>query len=69
MPYQSLDPEVMIAFSIWLLAICVFTSMLVLAIFEIISENRARTHLRPKTDSNRRENLRHFAVSLFQRKK
>ena len=69
MPYQNLDSEIMLALAIWFLAISIFAVMLVLAIAQIISENRAKMNIHPKTGSNRWNNLVRIAVNIFQRRK
>ena len=69
MSYQNLDSEILLALAIWLLAIGIFIIMLLMAFLEIMAEHRAKMHINPKPASNRWENLRHIAVSMFQRRK
>ena len=63
MPYQNLDSEIMLALSIWLLAITIFAVMLVLAVVQIISESRA------KGAPKRWNHFVHRAVNIFHRMK
>ena len=69
MPYHNLDSGIIFALAIWFLAISIFAVMLLLAIAQIISENRGKMNIAPKTDSNRWDNLVRIAVNIFQRKK
>ena len=67
MPYQNLDSEIMFAVSLWVLAIFIFVTMLVVAFVEVMAENRAKKTLKKKTSATRWDTLFNTAVSLFQR--
>ena len=42
MPHQNLDADIMVAVSIWLLAISIFATMLVVALVQVVAEKMAR---------------------------
>jgi hypothetical protein len=69
MPYLNLSPEIVVAAAIWLLALGIFAVMLLLVVMELISENRAKTHLDQKVISRGSGNLLQSAVRRFQRNK
>lgn len=50
MPYQNLDSEIVIAASIWLLAISIFGAMLIAALVQVVAEQRAKRNPGRKTD-------------------
>ena len=53
MPYQNLDSQIIVAVSIWLLAIGIFATMLIAALVQVVAEHRAKKDLLQKTDPAR----------------
>jgi hypothetical protein len=53
MPHQNLDADIMVAVSIWLLAVSIFATMLVVALVQVMAENRAKREPGRKTDPAR----------------
>ena len=50
MPYQNLDSEIMLAVAIWLLAMLVFVTMLLVVFAKFFSEQRTASEHRPKEE-------------------
>jgi hypothetical protein len=53
MPHQNLDADIMVAVSIWLLAVSIFATMLVVALVQVMAENRAKRDPGRKTNPAR----------------
>lgn len=57
----------MLALAISFLAICIFIIMILMALVEIISENRAKMSLLPKSAPKPWNHVVHRAVGIFHR--
>jgi hypothetical protein len=69
MPYQNLDSEIMLAVAMWLLAILIFVSMLVVAFLEVVAEYKAKRKLDLKTSPLGWAYLFQSALRIIQRRK